>query len=135
MELQVGVKVLLKNREGKYLFLHRSLKKYPEVNRLWDFPGGRINVGKPLLENLKREVLEETGMRIIGTPELIGAQDILKPGLDKHIVRLTYTVDIDERVPKLSDEHDDFAWLSIDEIRNREDFDSILRELLTTVTL
>ena len=133
MELQVGVKVLLKNQEGKYLFLHRSAKKYPEVNRLWDFPGGRIDAGAPLLENLAREVREEAGIEIVGTPRLIGAQDILKN--DRHIVRLTYVASTDAEKPVLSDEHDDFAWLTLDEIRAREDFDKYLRELLATGVL
>lgn len=130
MELQVGVKVLLKNADGKYLFLHRSAKKYPEVNRLWDFPGGRIDIGSPLLENLDREVKEEAGMSIVGVPQLIGAQDILRN--DRHIVRLTYVAQAGPEKPTLSDEHDEIAWFTLDEIRNREDFDKYLRELLAT---
>ncbi len=133
MELQVGVKVLLKNKEGRYLFLHRSAKKYPEVNRLWDFPGGRIDIGSPLLENLAREVKEEAGMTIVGVPKLIGAQDILKN--DRHVVRLTYVADAGSGTPVLSEEHDEFAWLTIEEIRSREDFDRYLRELLATGVL
>lgn len=128
MELQVGVKVLLKNKEGKYLFLHRSAKKYPEVNRLWDFPGGRIDIGRPLLENLAREVSEEAGLTMADVPRLLGAQDILKN--DRHIVRLTYVANVDGCDPVLSEEHDGFAWLSLDEIRERADFDKYLRELL-----
>lgn len=62
MELQVGVKVLLKNPEGKYLLVKRSNKKYPEVGATWDIVGGRIDPGLPLLENLK-EVLDK---RLIG---------------------------------------------------------------------
>ena len=42
VELQVGVKVLLKNPEGKYLFLHRSAEKYPETQK-WDIPGGILS--------------------------------------------------------------------------------------------
>ena len=56
MELQVGVKVLLKNPEGKYLLLQRNIEKYPEMkNRShWDIVGGRINLGTELIANLKR---------------------------------------------------------------------------------
>jgi ADP-ribose pyrophosphatase YjhB (NUDIX family) len=61
MILQVGVKVLLKNKQGKYLLLKRSLKKYPNVVGTWDIVGGRIDLGVPLVENLKREVKEEVG--------------------------------------------------------------------------
>ena len=133
MELQVGVKVLLKNKEGKYLFLHRSKEKYPDMNRLWDFPGGRIDPGVSLLENLKREVKEEAGIELVSEPKLIGAQDILKNG--RHVVRLTYIAEADGKKPQLSDEHDEYAWLSLEEIRSREDFDKYLRELLATGVL
>jgi len=52
MELQVGVKALLRNKEGKYLLIRRSSEKYPEVGAKWDIVGGRINPGETLLENL-----------------------------------------------------------------------------------
>ena len=88
MNLQVGVKILLKNTEGKYLLVRRSSEKHPEVGAMWDIVGGRIEVGTPLLENLKREIFEETKLDLVGEPKLIAAQDILKS--DKHVVRLTY---------------------------------------------
>src|SRR3990167_6187247 len=95
MELQVGVKILLKNKEGKYLLLQRNWDKYPEVKRdnSWDIIGGRINIGTPLLDNLKREIFEETKLNLIKEPKLIAAQDILRP--DKHVVRLTYLGEIE----------------------------------------
>ncbi len=31
MELQVGVKILLQNEQGKYLLIHRSTTKYLKV--------------------------------------------------------------------------------------------------------
>jgi len=49
MELQVGVKILLKNSEGKYLLIRRSAEKYPEVGARWDIVGGRID-GEPKLD-------------------------------------------------------------------------------------
>jgi len=49
--LQVGVKALLQNSEGKYLLLRRSLEKYPEIKGRWDIVGGRIDPGSILIEN------------------------------------------------------------------------------------
>ena len=54
--LQVGVKVLLKNPEGKYLLVKRSAKAYPDAICGWELVGGRITPGIPLLENLQREI-------------------------------------------------------------------------------
>ena len=114
-ELQVGVKVLLKNQEGKFLLLRRNPKKYPEVGAKWDIVGGRIEPGSALLDNLKREIKEETGLELTQEPELIAAQDILRvPG--RHVVRLTYTANI-EGEPKLDGDHTEFQWFTLQKIK------------------
>ncbi len=128
--LQVGVKILLKNPEGKFLLIRRNPKKYPEVGPKWDIVGGRINAGSPLMENLKREVKEETGLEITSTPVLIAAQDILRvPG--KHVVRLTYTGNTKGN-PKIDEESLEFGWFTADEIRKMtaEELDIYFAELL-----
>ena len=130
MELQVGVKILLKNREGEYLTLLRSAIKYPEAGEQWEIVGGRIDPGTDLITNLKREVLEETGLEIIGKPKLVDAQDILKP--NRHIVRLTYIGEGDGEV-KISDEHTDFKWLSLEEISKLEPIDKFLKDTLSKI--
>ena len=127
MELQVGVKILLQNKEGKFLVLQRSKIKYPEVGAKWDIAGGRIDPDIRLLENLKREVMEETGLEIMGEPRLLAAQDILKPG--KHVVRLTYLGQTNGEVV-LSDEHQDYKWLTLEEIKKLEPMDLYFREVL-----
>lgn len=131
MELQVGVKVLLKNKEGKYLLLKRNRDKYPEMPTLdlWDIVGGRIEIGTPLLENLKREVKEETSLDLVDTPKLIAAQDILRLSV-KHVVRLTYMATIDGE-PRLDDDHVEYRWLTRDELPGLgEELDIYFRELL-----
>src|SRR6185295_12720408 len=111
MELQVGVKIILQNKEGKFLLLQRNLEKYPEIkqNDSLDIVGGRIKIGTPLLENLKREIFEETKLNLTGEPKLLAAQDILRP--DKHVVRLTYIGQIDGE-PQLDEDHSSYVWLS-----------------------
>ena len=43
MILQVGVKALIKNDKGQYLFLRRSERMQAETEPHWDIPGGRID--------------------------------------------------------------------------------------------
>ena len=137
MELQVGVKILLKNSEGKYLLVRRNPKKYPEVGPKWDIVGGRINPGTPLLDNLKREIKEEVGLDYNGKPELVAAQDILKvPG--RHVVRLTFLGELDGE-PKIDEEHLEAGWFSAEEVvkfdANLLDgfFNSLLAEKVITL--
>lgn len=129
-ELQVGVKILLKSPEGKYLLVRRSPKKYPEVGPKWDIVGGRIEPGSALLQNLKREVMEEVSLNLPEQITLIAAQDILRvPG--RHVVRLTYTGHIEGK-PKIDNDHIEFGWFSMDEIRAmaEEQLDIYFKELL-----
>jgi ADP-ribose pyrophosphatase YjhB (NUDIX family) len=127
MNLQVGVKVFLKNSEGKFLLLQRS-SKYPGIEGTWDIVGGRINVGVPLLENLSREVQEETGLTISGTPKLVYAQDIIRSE-DKHVVRLTYVGETSGN-PQLDHESTAYRWLTLDEIRNDTNVDEFAKEVV-----
>jgi 8-oxo-dGTP diphosphatase len=88
MKLQVGVKICLINDKKQILLLKRNVEKYPDVKDPWDIVGGRIDPGQSLIQNLRREIREETGIDYKGDIKLIAAQDILLP--DKHVVRLTY---------------------------------------------
>lgn len=128
MQLQVGVKILLKNSEGKYLLVRRNPKKYPEVGAKWDIVGGRIEPGTNLIDNLRREIKEEVGLEYLGEPILASAQDILKSS-DRHIVRITYTGEIDGN-PIVDDDHTEAKWFTGEEIKNLENLDSYFRELI-----
>lgn len=130
VDLQVGVKILLKNKEGKYLLLRRSAKKYPEVgDSRWDIVGGRINPGVTLIENLRREVKEETDLKLIGEPHLVAAQDILRIPA-RHVVRLTYIGEAGGEIRIDSDEHDDYKWYTKEEMEQLEGVDMYFRDLL-----
>jgi len=130
MELQVGVKVLLKNSEGKYLLLKRSKEKYPEVKNPWDIIGGRIDPGTSLFENLKREIKEETSLDLEEEPRLVAAQDILKVA-DRHVIRLTYTGNI-EGEPTIDEDHSEYKWFDADELRNLDGLDEFFEKLLNS---
>lgn len=130
MQLQVGVKILLKNEQGNYLLVRRSSEKYPEVGAMWDIVGGRIEIGTPLLENLKREIFEETKLELVGEPKLIAAQDILKA--DKHVVRLTYTGEAQGEIT-LDEENTDYKWFTWEELEKIENIDIYLKEILIKI--
>lgn len=126
--MQVGVKALLKNPEGKFLLVRRSSEKYPEVGAKWDIVGGRIEPGSTLFANLKREVKEEVNLDLIEMPKLVAAQDILRvPG--RHVVRLTFTANI-EGSPQIDHDHSEFKWFTMEELKNLDNLDIFFKELL-----
>ena len=127
MKLQVGVKVLI-YQGGKYLFLRRSaaFKTGPQK---WDIPGGRIEPEEALHDALAREVFEETGMKLDQVDKLIAAQDIFVSHAEVHVVRLTYTGVATGEIA-VSDEHDDYKWMTREEVLAEPHVDSYLREVL-----
>jgi ADP-ribose pyrophosphatase YjhB (NUDIX family) len=128
MVLQVGVKILFKNSEGKYLLARRNPKKYPEVGPQWDIIGGRIEAGSSLLDNLKREINEEVGLNYMGDPVLVAAQDIIRAP-EKHVVRLTYLGEINGD-PKIDEEHLEAKWFTAEELKDEANLDKFFKELL-----
>ncbi len=133
MELQVGAKILLRNSEGKYLLIRRSADERHGVGK-WDIPGGRLEAEMSLMDNLVREIREETGFTHDTKPVFLTVQDMMWP--DRHVVRLVYT-GVAEGDPVLSHEHTEFKWMTPNEIRvlSLAEFDRYLIPLFADGTL
>ena len=127
MKLQVGVKILIES-DDHFLLLERSGAMPSDNGWYWDIPGGRINEHEPLMEALAREVSEETGLRLIGEPQLCMAQDIFVDAADLHVVRLTYRGMANGDVI-LSSEHQSSKWVTMNELMH-ENIDPYLRKVL-----
>lgn len=114
MELQVGVKALIKNPNNEYLLLKRA-QALIDGRKAWDIPGGRISADEHILIGLKREIYEETGAQIdTSDARIINAQDIFLPTKQLHIVRITYLIDASIDIA-LSSEHSEYAYVSLDQ--------------------
>jgi len=129
MILQVGVKVFLRNADGKYLIIRRSPIKYPDARGGWDIVGGRIDVGSKLMENLRREVKEETQLKILGEPKLLYAQDII-PNSEKHVIRLSYIGETRGEPILDTSENIEYKWLPLDKLKQQGDLDVYVKEIL-----
>lgn len=107
----VAVKALILH-EGKVLILRRRQFDSHKAGA-WDLPGGRLEVGENPYDGLKREIKEEIN---------IGA-DIICPLDVHHFVRddkQTITMMIFLCKPHsmditLSEEHDDFKWVPLED--------------------
>ncbi|MDO8427748.1 MAG: NUDIX domain-containing protein [Candidatus Diapherotrites archaeon] len=61
--IKVGVGALIQNEKKEILFLHRTNQVKNEPNQ-WGLPGGEVEFGETLEQALKREVMEEIGVKI-----------------------------------------------------------------------
>lgn len=133
-QLQVGVKAFIRNEKGQYLVLEKPAHKSGYHPQMWDIVGGRIDPGTDLVQNLAREIKEETGMAIDDSfpPKLLGAQDIILPS--SHIVRLTYIAKAIGEV-KISSEHLSFKWVTGQELSEEPNLDRYVKVLLDSGVL
>jgi len=69
----LGIKALIRNNEGKVLLLQvNPAKLHGERKNYWDLPGGRVQKRHTVIDTLKREVAEETGVTDIKNTKEIG---------------------------------------------------------------
>lgn len=75
-------------------------------------PGGRIEPGEPFLDGLKREVAEETGLRLRGAvPLYVGEWFPAISGQQNHIVAVFFACRATSSHVRLSDEHNGYEWI------------------------
>ena len=104
---------VVKNKKGKILVLRRHPKSKTNP-RKWELPGGKIEKCEFFDEALIREVKEESNLDVKVGDFCEAVQDDYP---HKRTVQLVmYSKDISGDV-KISDEHDDWMWASVDEIK------------------
>lgn len=110
---RIAGKAVIVNDEGKILFL-REATTYEEGTNTgrYQSPGGRVNMGEPFMDALKREVMEETGLEIeVVRPIFVGEWFPVIKGVKNQIVAIFYICKPLSTDVRLSEEHDAFAWI------------------------
>ena len=119
----------LARKNNEILILKRHPKSKTNPNK-WELPGGKIDPGEDFDKALIREFDEETNL-IIELGDVIGAVQEDFP--HKKTIALVMNVSIlsDDVEVKISDEHIDWKWGTLDEIRDLEIstwFETLLKE-------
>ena len=117
--------------DGKVLMLQRAAAKRIMPN-VWMAPGGHIEPGEGLLEAARREVVEETSLRIANLKiKAIGT--VILQDLEQELLVFLMTADYREgELPKCTDEGE-FAWLTPGEVSTLPNLLSELRHLVDTI--
>ncbi|HEV3245448.1 MAG TPA: NUDIX hydrolase [Candidatus Paceibacterota bacterium] len=124
----VSQKAIVWNKDGKMLGMRRS-ETDPSRPLTWDLPGGELEEGEDVRESLRREVIEESGLTI----DELNVVDVYgKTGHDgQYWVMILYETKALEGEVRLSFEHDQFEWLTIEEFLARKSsgkIEHVLRE-------
>lgn len=103
--------------DNKLLLVHNPLKG-------WETPGGIINEGESVIEALKREIKEEVNldvdvlklssvMSVVNTQKGYNGVEEIKP-----LIVFDFVCSTNQKEIVLSEEHDDYLWVSIEEAKN-----------------
>jgi len=110
------------NKKGELLIIKRSANDKHDAG-LWEVPGGKLDEGQDISHALEREIFEETGLLV--TPILRTGyfeSEIVADGAYKGMpyVVIVGISRVDGGKVKISEEHDDYAWVELKDINNYE---------------
>ena len=105
----VSIKCIVKDTQGRYLLLKNE-------RDIWDFPGGKLLKGQKVIETVKKEVSEETCLKV-EPKNLILFDNYLVNQVEVVIAIYDSTLLSDQPV-QLSFEHSDYQFFSISEINS-----------------
>ena len=123
---------IILDKKNRILLIRRSKNNYHSPG-MWEFPGGKLDEGQDLSTALEREVLEETGLLIIPMTRIAYTESSIIPrgkykGLP-YVVLIGVGKLLGGKI-KLSEEHDDFKWVTEKEAHNMELKDEIKKALI-----
>ncbi len=123
----IAVKALIKNKDS-FLILKTADSKQDNNLSGWETPGGRLEVGEEIVDGLKREIKEETGLSVkILFPFNAFSANV---GREDSIVGINYLAEYNGGEVKIdANEHSHYQWVNISDIRKLKDSIGLQKEI------
>ena len=97
---------LFKVRVGAYIFNKEKILLLKNVNGVWSIPGGHLHHDEDIQEALRREILEETGIKVV-------TLEFFRYSTKQNSCFLLFFATTTEQEIKLSTEHLDYKWTDL----------------------
>ena len=107
---------ILKNDDGEILIVKRHPKSRTDPD-MWELPGGKVENGEHFTDALVREIREETNLDAEAGDFCEAVQNDYS---HKRTVQLIMYLDNVEGDVKISDEHTEWMWASLEKIKTLE---------------
>jgi len=119
MKMYVNVSVVIEKGK-KCLLVQRSPNS--TMSGIWEFPAGNVEIGETLEEAARREVEEETGLKV-DKLEYRGYSERVD---DRHVlVHHFRALGFSGKVKIRDDEHSEFKWASKSEILKMDQLEKV----------
>ena len=115
--------------DGKVLLVRRKPEDF--LGGYWEFPGGGVEEGEALKDAVRREVREETGLKVIRISGCVGYFDYNSEN-GELTRQFNFMVEVEKGEISLS-EHDQWGFVSMGEIsriRVTSEIESVARQVL-----
>lgn len=116
---KVGIGVMIQNKKREVLL---GLRQGSHGAGEWSFPGGHLEYGETILETAKREVKEETGLKV-NEFKLISVADEMRylKSDGKHYVNIGLKAEYKNGEPKLMEPNrwKEWRWFSLDNLPDK----------------
>jgi len=120
---QAVIPVGLIIREGKVLMSLRNDPHNPDFHGKWEFPGGGVEFGETIEDNLKREIWEEVGYRVKPIQQ-IGEINVVSRETKTYqfqVFLVPYVCEIIDGNGEYSDsETMEIRWFDLDDVLNQQ---------------
>ncbi|MDD3084165.1 MAG: NUDIX domain-containing protein [Candidatus ainarchaeum sp.] len=111
------VEAIIKDEDDKILLLKRS-KKNTFFKEMWQLAGGKVEFGENINDALKREIFEETGCDCSQSKlEKVFSFYEKFNGFKGTLFLMVFSCKIEGK-PKMSKDHIEYNFFSLDEIKN-----------------
>lgn len=128
MEILIVSKAIVVNPENKVLILRRSSTAVRRPGE-WDIPGGHVDDGEYPAEAAARETLEEAGLTI-DSQDIPLVYALTEMADESHSVTwVFFMAKTGLKDVRLSNEHDDYRWVTLQEAITLIDYERQRRAL------
>ena len=108
------VGAIILNEKNKVLMMSRKTDDF--MGGIDELPSGNMEQGENIYDALVREVKEETNLDIVNVKSYIGSFDYIS-GSGKKSRQYNFVLDVKNTENIILTEHDEYKWLTIEEIR------------------
>ena len=109
-----AVGAIILNEKNQVLIMSRKTDDF--MGGIDELPSGNMEQGENIYEALVREVKEETNLDVVNVKSYIGSFDYIS-GSGKKARQYNFVLDVKNTENIILTEHDEYNWLTIEEIR------------------